>query len=213
MCHWLAKLFHVFNSNTYRITQIRIWQQHSSNFLYLSFGWQMCRHPTILHDLVIEADLSTNKFQHESKPESCLLAQVARRLPAKSKWSKFIETGKLDTWNGQKKKAFTDVVYLTEIWNPHSNARRCVPTNEAYWPFFANNSRWVPSSAILPPEQRAIWFAFCTVLNLWAITKDVLPFIKWSRACCTRDSLVASRALVAYSEKNHKSTQTKSIVQ
>lgn len=83
----------------------------------------------------------------------------------------------------------------------HSNASRCVPTKEEYWPPLASNSIWVPSSVTLPPEQTAILCAFCTVLSRWAITNDVLPFIRWSRASCTRRSLVVSRALVACTKK------------
>lgn len=83
----------------------------------------------------------------------------------------------------------------------HSNASRCVPTKEEYWPPLASNSKWVPNSATLPPEQTAILCAFCTVLSRWAITNDVLPFIRWSRASCTRRSLVVSRALVACTKK------------
>lgn len=78
------------------------------------------------------------------------------------------------------------------------NASLWVPTNDAYWPPWASNSKWVPSSAILPSEQTAIWCAFCTVLNLWAITKVVLPFIRWLSASWTRRSLTASNALVAW---------------
>lgn len=83
----------------------------------------------------------------------------------------------------------------------YSKASLCVPTSEAYWPFLANSSKWVPNSAILPSEQTAIWYAFCTVLNRWAITKVVLPFINWLRASWTKRSLTASRALVACTSK------------
>lgn len=98
--------------------------------------------------------------------------------------------------------------YLEKMEYPaipcHSKASLWVPTNEAYWPFLANNSKWLPSSAILPLEQRAIWSAFWTVLNLCAITNVVLPFIRWLRASWTRRSLIASKALVAcITEENH----------
>lgn len=83
----------------------------------------------------------------------------------------------------------------------YSKASLCVPTSEAYWPFLANSSKWVPNSAILPSEQTAIWYAFWTVLNRWAITNVVLPFIKWLRASWTKRSLTASRALVACTSK------------
>ena len=89
------------------------------------------------------------------------------------------------------KQKFSEVAY--------SNASLCVPTSDAYRPPLATSSAWVPSSAILPSEQTAIWCAFCTVLNLCAITREVLPFIKWLRASCTSRSLVVSSALVASS--------------
>lgn len=86
----------------------------------------------------------------------------------------------------------------------HSNASLCVLTNEAYWPFWASSSKWVPSSTILPSAQNAIWWAFWTVLNRCAITNVVLPFIRWFRASWTSRSLTASSALVAYTEKKKK---------
>lgn len=83
----------------------------------------------------------------------------------------------------------------------HSNASLCVPTNEAYRPFWASSSKWVPSSIIFPSEQNAIWWAFWTVLNRCAITSVVLPFIRRFRASWTSRSLTASSALVAYTKK------------
>lgn len=91
------------------------------------------------------------------------------------------------------------VKFLT-IWTPplHSNASLCVSTREAYWPFWPNSSKWVPSSSILPSEHSAIWCAFWTVLKRWAITNVVLPFISRFRASWTSLSLAASKALVAW---------------
>lgn len=86
----------------------------------------------------------------------------------------------------------------------HSKASLWVPTRDAYCPLRANNSSWLPNSTILPPEQTAIWWAFCTVLSLWAITNVVLPFIKCTSACCTRRSLSASNALVAWRHEEPK---------
>lgn len=94
----------------------------------------------------------------------------------------------------------SDYIYQIYIY---SNASLWVQTNEAYWPFLASNSKWVPSSAILPSEQSAIWCAFWTVLNLWAITNVVLPFIRWFRASWTKRSLTASSALVACCREHH----------
>lgn len=90
------------------------------------------------------------------------------------------------------------------IMNNHSNASLWVLTRDAYWPLLANNSEWVPSSATFPSEHSAIWWAFWTVLNLWAITNDVLPFIRWSSASCTKRSLTASKALVACTMTYHE---------
>lgn len=84
----------------------------------------------------------------------------------------------------------------------YSNASLCVLTNEAYRPFRASSSKWVPSSTIFPSEQNAIWWAFWTVLNRCAITNVVLPFIRWFSASWTSRSLTASRALVAYTKKD-----------
>jgi len=102
-------------------------------------------------------------------------------------------------WNCSDKLAKQSAIH-------YSNASLWVSTREAYWPFLSNNSKCVPNSAIFPSEHKAIWSAFWTVLNLWAITKVVRPFIRWSRASWTRRSLIVSKALVAcrkYRKQGH----------
>ena len=73
-------------------------------------------------------------------------------------------------------------------------------TKLEYIPLFAINSSWVPLSTISPWFNTKILFALRIVDKRWAITKDVLPTINFSKASCTNFSDSESKADVASSK-------------
>lgn len=76
-------------------------------------------------------------------------------------------------------------------------------SNFAKWPFFILlSSSYVPSSTTLPWCRTTILLHFLIVLNLCAITIDVLPFIASSKALDTISWLYSSSADVASSKIN-----------